>query len=295
MKINSALLILLIITASSCTLEGVSNKNDDTNNLLSDTSSTLDTILVIEENTVKLKTDTLIDGQVNEMVWNGENGLRIEWDKKSKNSQIKLDDVVLVNYKARVARGEVYDSNDEIGIPVPLKTGIGQLIEGWEIALLQMHSGDIGRLMIPSKLAYGEGGLIGVIPQNADIVVDIEITSVVEPILLEDGVKVYKYESIIEGAYPQKNQAIKFDYFAFKTGKKPGLYDNSYERGTPYVFNFQNDNVIDGLHIGFSQIRANEKAFIHIPAKSAYGSKGLADLIPPNTDIIFDVRVESVK
>lgn len=292
MKINSTLIILTMIILSSCNIEGV---NNDSNNNQTITDTSTQVVEVVEENTVSLKTDTLVDGQVNDMVWNGENGLRIEWDKKNTSAQIQLHDVVLVNYEARVARGEIYDSNTEIGVPVPLKTGIGQLIEGWEIGLLQMHAGDIGRIMIPSKLAYGEGGLMGVIPQNADLVVELEIVSIVEPILLEDGVKVYKYESTVEGAYPQKNQSITFDYFAFKTGKKPGLYDNSYEKGTPFVFKFENDNVVDGLHIGFSQIRANEKAFIHIPANAAYGSKGLIDLVPPNTDIVFDVRVESVK
>lgn len=293
MKINSTLIIFSLIILSSCNIEGVNNNNNETDIDITDTATK--EMEVVEENAVSLKTDTLVDGQANEMVWNGENGLRIEWDKKNTSAQIQLHDVVLVNYEARVARGEVYDSNTEIGIPVPLKTGIGQLIEGWEIGLLQMHAGDIGRIMIPSKLAYGEGGLMGIIPQNADLVVELEIVSIVEPILLEDGVKVYKYESISEGAYPQKDQSITFDYFAFKTGKKPGLYANSYENGTPFVFKFENDNVVDGLHIGFSQIRANEKAFIHIPAKVAYGTKGLVDLVPPNTDIVFDVRVESVK
>lgn len=293
MKTNSVILLLIITAISSCTLEGVKN-NKENNNMLEDTSS-VNTDITIEDDKIIVKDDTLSDGNANEMVWIGENGLRIEWDKKTTNNLIQLHDVILVNYEARVARGEVYDSNDEIGQPVPLKTGIGQLIEGWEIALLQMHSGDIGRIMIPSKLAYGEGGLIGVIPQDADIVVEIEIVTIVEPISLEDGVKVYKYETIAEGAYPQKNQTITFDYFAFRTGKKPGLYDNSYERGTPFVFKFENDNIIDGLHIGFSQIRANEKAFIHIPAEVAYGSKGMVDLVPPNTDIVFDVRVEFVK
>ncbi len=149
--------------------------------------------------------------------------------------------------------------------------------------------------MIPAKLGYGETGLLGVVPQNADIIVDIEIVSKVEPIVLQEGVKIYKYEQISEGAYPQKNQEITFDYFAFKTGDDAGMYNNSYEGGEPFSFKFENDNVIDGLHIGFSKIRANEKVYIHIPTKLAYGSKGLVDMVPPNTDIVFDVRVESIK
>jgi len=295
MKINYFFIAILFFIFSSCTLDGVNNDKDSfdldssfiKNNLIPETEN---------NNTApQLKIDTLNSGEANSMVWNGDGGLRIEWDKKGKGGKIQLHDVVMVNYDARVARGDVYDSNSEIGQPVALKTGIGQLIEGWEKGLLQMSSGDVGRIMIPSKMGYGEDGLLGVVPQSADIIVEIEIISIVTPIELQEGVKVYKYQSVSEGAYPQKNQTITFDYFTFKTGTKPGLYDNSYEKGVPFNFKFENDNVVDGLHIGFSQIRANEKAFIYIPSNLAYGSKGLVDIVPPNTDIIFDVRVESIK
>ena len=294
MKIKPIIIFLLIGTLVACTAES-SNEKEDISSLID--SSFIKNNQIPDEDNLKpqIKEDTLQTGEVNNMVWNGENGLRIEWDKKGNGPKIELHDVVMVNYEARVARGDVYDSNAEIGQPVPLKTGIGQLIEGWEKGLLQLSVGDKGRIMIPSKLGYGPDGLLGVVPQNADIVVEIEIVSIVTPVELEDGVKVYKYQAVSEGAYPQKNQTITFDYFTFKTGTKPGLYDNSYEKGTPFSFRFKNDNVVDGLHIGFSQIRANEKAFIYIPSEMAYGSKGLVDLVPPNTDIIFDVRVESIK
>ena len=293
MKINSIILLTIGFYLTACNTN--ENSDENVNTLIDSSFIKNNQIPLEEENKVELKTDTLSDGKINEMVWNGENGLRIEWDVKGNGPKIELHDVVMVNYEARVARGEVYDSNTEIGQPVPLKTGIGQLIEGWEKGLLQLNVGDKCRIMIPSKLGYGPDGLLGVVPQNADLIVEIEIVSLVTPTELEDGVKVYKYEPVSEGAYPQKNQTITFDYFTFRTGTKPGLYDNSYEKGTPFSFRFKNDNVVDGLHIGFSQIRANEKAFIYIPSEMAYGSKGLVDLVPPNTDIIFDVRVESIK
>ncbi len=295
MKINFIILIALI-TLSSCTLEGVKDKKKDTkpNNIV---NNNIDTTIThpIKSDTNYLKKDTLENGLPNEMVWNGEKGLRIEWDIKSNQPQLKYDDVIMVNYTARVARGEVFDSNSEIGHPIPLKIGIGQLIEGWEKALLQMHPGDKGRILIPSKLAYGEAGLGNIVPVNADIIINIEITKRIKPINLSDGVKVYKYETVNEGKYPVKNQEITFHYFAFRKNNKPGLYDNSYEKGNPFTFRFKNDNLIDGLHIGFSQLKEGEKAFIDIPAKVAYGQAGIVDLVPKNTDIVYDVRVESIK
>ena len=41
-------------------------------------------------------------------------------------------------------------------------------------------------------------------------------------------------------------------------------------------------------------VRSGENAFIEIPSKLAYGSKGLVDLVPKNTDIVYDVRILSI-
>jgi len=297
MKNKILISTVIILILSACSLEGVKDKKKS-NDLVDTINEMIDTIStepIIDVDTTHLKKDTLDSGQPNEMVWNGDKGLRIEWDNKTTHPQLKYGDVVMVNYTARVARGEVYDSNSEIGHPIPLKIGIGQLIEGWEKGLLQMHEGDKGRILIPSKLAYGETGLGNVVPVNADIIVNIEIVKQIQPINLEEGVKVYKYEAVDGGEYPTKNQMITFDYFAFRSNNKPGLYDNSYQKGTPFTFRFKNDNLIDGLHIGFSKLKAGEKAFIDIPSAAAYGKTGIVDLVPKNTNIVYDVRVEKIE
>lgn len=288
--------LVIAISISSCNLEGVKDRTEPNFFEVIDTSI-VESVDNIDETTTpkKIISDTLENGQKNDLVWNGANGLRVEWEVKQHTNRIQKGNVVLVNYNARVARGEVYDSNTELNKPVPLKTGIGQLIPGWETGLLQMSAGDKGRILIPSKLAYGENGILGRVPQNADIIVDIEIVAIVEPIILLDGVKLYKYESVTEQVFPKKDQLITFHYFAFRTGEKARMYTNSYEKGEPFKIKFENDNVVEGLHIGLSQVSANEKAFIEIPSKMAYGAKGLLDLVPSNTDIVFDVRVESIK
>ncbi len=197
----------------------------------------------------------------------------------------------MVNYKARVAGGDQYDSNDEIGEPVPLKTNVGMMVKGWEEGLLEMNVGDVGRIMIPAALGYAEYGVPELVPADADLIVNIEIVSRIEPIVLDEGVKVYTWKKNKNGAYPTKNQLITFDYFAYTTGENAKLYDNSFKNREPFSFKLENDNVVDGLHQGFSAIRAEENAFIEIPYKLAYGRKGLVDLVPKNTNIVYDVRV----
>lgn len=289
------ILFVSLFAFFSCNLDAVDKKQSKGLNDWLDTATVSQDETPEIDNKNMVLSDTLEDGQANEMVWNADDGLRIEWTKKESKNPVLKGDVIMVNYEERVARGEVFDSNKEIGEPVPLKTGIGQLIKGWETALLEMHIGDVARIMIPSPLAYGKTGVLGTVPQNADIIVEIEIVSKITPIELEDGVKVYKYETVNEGVTAVKNQLITFNYFAFRKGSKAGLYDNSYQKNKPYQMRFQNDNLIDGLHIGMQVMKSGEKAYIDIPSNVAYGSKGLVDLVPSNTDIVFDVRIESIE
>jgi peptidylprolyl isomerase len=286
-----SLSILAITFFQSCTLEGVENPNKDSTDLI--INQDIDSSINEMEDKSLMLADTL-DGEPNPMVYQRADGLRVEWDIKKSDNQIQKNDVVMVNYTARVAAGEVYDSNKELGRAIPLKSNVGMMIPGWEEGLMQMHAGDKGRIMIPSAQAYGENGYLTVVPPDADIIVDIEIVSIIKPILLEDGVKVYKWATNAAGKLAVKNQLITFDYFAYKKGKKAGMYDNSYQNEAPFSFKFKNASVVDGLHIGMSAIKTGESAFIEIPAKFAYGSKGLLDLVPANTDIVYDVRVESI-
>lgn len=286
----SFVVLILGSLLNSCDLTGVDEEvnNDDTLSgiLPADTGE-------VKSNDMMLQ-DT-INGQPNEMVYQRDDGLRVEWTTKNDDNQIMLNDVVMVNYTARVAAGEEYDSNKELGKPVPLKTNIGMMIQGWEEGLLQMHIGDKGRIMIPAALAYGENGYMTIVPPNADIIVEIEIVERIEPIVLDEGVKVYKWLAGNPGPVPEKNQYITFNYFAYIMGEDGHLYDNSYQNGEPFSFKFKNANVIDGLHQGMSVMKEGENAFIEIPAKLAYGKTGIVDLVPKNSDIVYDVRILTVE
>ncbi|MBK6952036.1 MAG: FKBP-type peptidyl-prolyl cis-trans isomerase [Crocinitomicaceae bacterium] len=274
----------------SCELQGVEGDDLITNDSI---KANQNDIAVLDGNGFKLADS--INGVPNEMVMMRPDGLRIEWTKKNTSNQIQLNDAVMVNFKARVAGGEEYDSNDPIGEPIPLKTNIGMMVKGWEDGILMMHVGDKGRIMIPNALGYGDDGYLDKVPPQADLIIDIEIVSKIEPIVLDEGVKVYKYKTVEGGANPVKNQLITFDYFAFTIGKDGHLYDNSYKHGEPFSFKFENAGVVEGLHQGMSVIKAGESAFIEIPTELAYGKQGLIDLVPSKTDIVYDVRVISVE
>lgn len=236
-----------------------------------------------------------IDEVHEEMAVQQKDGLRIEWKVRGEGLPIQLDDVVMVNYTARVATGRVYDSNKKLGSPIPLKSNIGMLVPGWEQGLLKMREGDRGRIMIPATLGYGEKGYAPFVPPHADIIVDIEIVSLIAPIVLEGGVKVYKWQTAEGVPAPKDRRSVSFHYFAYRKGEKGGLYANSYERGTPFRFHLGDSSVTKGLEMGISLLKVGENAFIEVPSELAYGTEGMRDMVPPNTDVVYDVRIESIE
>ena len=46
-----------------------------------------------------------------------------------------------------------------------------------------------------------------------------------------------------------------------------------------------------GLDLGVVQLSKGERAKMTIPAHLAYGEKGFPGLIPPNSDLIFDIEL----
>jgi FKBP-type peptidyl-prolyl cis-trans isomerase len=91
-------------------------------------------------------------------------------------AEAKADKLVTVHYSGWLPDGTLFDSSRG-GSPIQFVLGAGYVIQGWDEGLLGMKVGGKRRLVIPSKLGYGERGYPGVIPSNSVLVFDVELVA----------------------------------------------------------------------------------------------------------------------
>ncbi len=82
---------------------------------------------------------------------------------------------VTVHYTGSLLNGKVFDSS--IARNQPATFQVGQVIPGWNEALVDMTAGERRTLIIPPHLGYGEQGYPGVIPPNSWLVFEVELIS----------------------------------------------------------------------------------------------------------------------
>ncbi len=80
---------------------------------------------------------------------------------------------VTVHYTGTLLDGRMFDSSVTRGVPAEFN--IGQVIEGWNEALVTMKKGEKRTLIIPPELGYGQQGYPGVIPPNSYLIFEVEL------------------------------------------------------------------------------------------------------------------------
>ena len=101
-----------------------------------------------------------------------------------------------------------------------------------------------------------------------------------------------KIETIKEGDGQREvksGDAISVHYVGTLTdGTK---FDSSIDRGVPLTFTVGASQVIKGWEQGVPGMKVGEKRILTIPASLAYGSRGVGEIIPPNSTLIFEVEL----
>lgn len=120
------------------------------------------------------------------------------------------------------------------------------------------------------------------------------------------GISYYIFEKG-NGGKPKQGDKINVGYAGyFENGR---LFDTSFETTAakynmvdaqrkaanqyipiPFVAG-QKDGLIPGFIEGIDQLSIGDKAYIFIPSHLAYGATGAGDVIPPNTNLIFELHI----
>ncbi|NQX80796.1 MAG: FKBP-type peptidyl-prolyl cis-trans isomerase [Flavobacteriaceae bacterium] len=86
-----------------------------------------------------------------------------------------IDSNVTVKYRGYLLNGIVFDKSGEEGISFDLN----RVIPGWIEGIQLFKVGSIGKLIIPTDLAYGTANIPG-IPAGSALIFDIELLAIVQ-------------------------------------------------------------------------------------------------------------------
>ena len=107
-----------------------------------------------------------------------DSGLKYSDLKVGTGDTAKKGDTVEVHYTGWLKNGKKFDSSLDRGKPFSFQLGAGRVIKGWDEGVAGMKVGGKRKLIIPSKLAYGEAGAGDVIPPNAELTFEVELLKI---------------------------------------------------------------------------------------------------------------------
>ena len=218
----------------------------------------------------------------------------------------QLGDIVEVHYTGRFTDGNVFDSSYDREKPLRFKAGSGQVIPGWDEAIMLLKVGDTAKLIIPPELAYGEAGVGEDIPPDSTLYFEVELldarpadntppTVVAETdyiITTDSGLKYYDIK-VGDGDSPRRGEMPLVHYVGWlEDGTK---IDSSRDRGTPLHFTLGSEQIIPGWEEGILTMNVGSKRQLVIPPELAFGEQGAGNgLIPPNATLIYEVELIAI-
>jgi FKBP-type peptidyl-prolyl cis-trans isomerase FkpA len=100
-----------------------------------------------------------------------------------------------------------------------------------------------------------------------------------------------------DGREAEKGLTVTVHYtgWLYENGEKTTKFDSSVDRREPFSFVLGVGQVIKGWDSGFSGMQVGGSRTIIIPSSMGYGSRGAGDVIPPNSDLIFEVELVKIQ
>jgi FKBP-type peptidyl-prolyl cis-trans isomerase FkpA len=154
--------------------------------------------IVAEEEKIKNAESGIIDNYIKQESLTAQttpSGLRYVIETEGTGPLAKVGDSITVNYTGHFITGskKVFDTSiEEVAKkeggnvynpqrpyePITIPVGLGAVIPGWDEAMQLLPEGTKAKLIVPSKLAYGEQGAMGAIAPYTPLAFEIEVVKV---------------------------------------------------------------------------------------------------------------------
>lgn len=72
------------------------------------------------------------------------------------------------------------------------------------------------------------------------------------------------------------------------------IFDSSHKKGKPFQFVFGTGRVIKGWDQGLVGMKVGGKRKLFVPSELAYGERQIGDIIPPFSDLSFEIELLEV-
>lgn len=222
------------------------------------------------------------------------NGLKIQWFEKGTGEAVKDGEVYEINYKVKLANGEVIDGNHLLKRDwLPFLVGFNMQSKGWDMAMTEMHVGDFTEVYLPANLARGREKIDGLVPPNSPNIIFLRIGKRIEPTREIEGTRVWCLEEKKDNDVIVKDvSSVGVHYFV--GSKSNPRYDNSYQRNLPFRFHMDDFGLVPGFRKALINAKLHDKLWIIVPADQAYGKKGYLDLVDPNESMFYDLFITEV-
>lgn len=116
------------------------------------------------------------------------------------------------------------------------------------------------------------------------------------PVTTDSGLR-YLDHTVGTGEEAKAGQWVQVHYTGWldDKGNKGTKFDSSVDRGRPFAFDLGAGRVIKGWDEGVAGMKVGGKRTLYIPSQLGYGAQGAGGVIPPHSDLIFDVELLGVK
>jgi FKBP-type peptidyl-prolyl cis-trans isomerase FkpA len=257
-------------------------------------------------------------------------GIYILETVSSQGMKIDSGNWVKLHFKVSAIDGkQIFSSLDR---PEPLKFQYGQKFDtpGLEEAVGTMKKGSKAKVIVPSKMAFGEMGRGNVVPPYSTLIYDVEIVDVqTKADYDKEQAHAKKKEALKQETSKKDESALRQKYLLDnKITVKPtasGLYyiekakgtgvqatpgkkvkvhytgtllngtkfDSSRDRKEPFEFTLGKGQVIPGWDEGIAMMKKGGKAILIVPSSIGYGERDMGQ-IPPYSTLVFDVELIDV-